>query len=429
MKPQLMRWTAPAVFAILGALAAGAMAFAEWKPTDPPNQPMGTPRGIHPGRVVWIRDPAAAKWDGKTGQWFDDASTDPAVADAMVSKAIRLVAGAKTDAEAWKAIFKYYNKTSGRGDAGYKPGEKIAIKLNLNSLGNCNTPQVTAAMVRQLVKQAGVPEADVLLSDPSRKQSEATYAAVHKEFPKVRFEDASGKHETPAADKAAAVHFADPTVVDSGKTYLPASFTSAAYLINMAMLKGHDLAGVTLCAKNHFGSVFREADVGMWNKGWSPGNMHNGIDVRKRPMGSHNPLVDLMGHKQLGGKTVLYFIDALYGGPDQGAIPARWKSAPFNDGWTASVFASLDPVAIDSVAVDFCAAEPTLQPKMTGSVDNYLHEAALAEKPPSGVTYDPEGDGVPLKSLGVHEHWNNPAKRQYSRNLGTGKGIELVTGE
>ena len=29
--------------------------------------------------------------------------------------------------------------------------------------------------------------------------------------------------------------------------------------------------------------------------------------------------------------------------------------------------------------------------------------------------------------LGVHEHWNNPVDKQYSRNLGTGNGIELVS--
>jgi hypothetical protein len=50
----------------------------------------------------------------------------------------------------------------------------------------------------------------------------------------------------------------------------------------------------------------------------------------------------------------------------------------------------------------------------------------LADNPPSGTTYDPEGDGTLLASLGVHEHWNNPVDRQYSRNLGTGDGIELV---
>jgi hypothetical protein len=60
-------------------------------------------------------------------------------------------------------------------------------------------------------------------------------------------------------------------------------------------------------------------------------------------------------------------------------------------------------------------------------VDNYLHEAALADDPPSGAFYDPEGDGTRLESLGAHEHWNNDQDKQYSRNLGTGEGIELLS--
>ena len=33
-------------------------------------------------------------------------------------------------------------------------------------------------------------------------------------------------------------------------------------------------------------------------------------------------------------------------------------------------------------------------------------------------------------SQGVHEHWNNATDKQYTRNLGTGNGIELkyITG-
>jgi parallel beta-helix repeat protein len=64
--------------------------------------------------------------------------------------------------------------------------------------------------------------------------------------------------------------------------------------------------------------------------------------------------------------------------------------------------------------------------EVTGNPENYLHEAARADNPPSGTVYDPEGDGTPLASMGIHEHWNNPVDKKYSRNLGTGDGIELV---
>jgi len=55
------------------------------------------------------------------------------------------------------------------------------------------------------------------------------------------------------------------------------------------------------------------------------------------------------------------------------------------------------------------------------------------QEPTPGTSYDPEGNGSGLASLGVHEHWNNATDKQYSadeyirRNLGTGKGIELVS--
>ena len=87
------------------------------------------------------------------------------------------------------------------------------------------------------------------------------------------------------------------------------------------------------------------------------------------------------------------------------------------------MFASQDPIAIDSVVLDFLRTEGNIK---EGTVDNYLHEGALADDPPSATVYDPEGDGTRLKSLGVHEHWNNAQEKKYSRNLGTGEGIELV---
>jgi len=84
---------------------------------------------------------------------------------------------------------------------------------------------------------------------------------------------------------------------------------------------------------------------------------------------------------------------------------------------------SQDPVAIDSVGLDFLRSEPT-QFHVRGSADNYLHEAALIEDPPSKTKYMPSGERV--SSLGVHEHWNNPMEKKYSRNLGKKEGIELL---
>jgi hypothetical protein len=84
-------------------------------------------------------------------------------------------------------------------------------------------------------------------------------------------------------------------------------------------------------------------------------------------------------------------------------------------------------VAIDSVGFDFVRAEYEDYPRERG-VDDYLHEAAQADNPPSGTFYDPDhpGNVKRLASLGAHEHWSNDKDKKYSRNLGAGKGIELI---
>ena len=73
---------------------------------------------------------------------------------------------------------------------------------------------------------------------------------------------------------------------------------------------------------------------------------------------------------------------------------------PFNGDWPSSVFASQDPVAIDSVGYDFVNAEwpdvvryghaPAPKYDMQGGAEDYLHEAALANDPCSGTFYDPD---------------------------------------
>ncbi len=406
---------------------------AAFTPTDPPNSPMGIAKGINPGRVVWVHDPAATSWDSSTGRWWDDDNTDQNVVDYMVSKTVQELTGEPNDASAWDALFKHFNQTKGLGDIGYQRGEKIAIKINMNqensSGGNWSSrvgnpsPHVIHSVLKQLIEVAGVPGSAITIYDASRYIGNPIYDKIRSN-PNPDFLDVRFVVKATLARNgriAASYDSSNPLHTKAGTAYLPRCVTGAKYLINMALLRPHSLFGVTLCAKNHFGSTYFPS-----GGGWTPSPLHN-HGGRGKSMDTYNCLVNLNGHRHLGGKTLLYMIDGLYGARNQSNNVLKYLS--FGDDWCSSIFASQDPLAIDSVGLDFLRYEDGLNQAMTdviGNPDNYMHEAALADNPPSGTFYDPEGDGTRLASLGVHEHWNNPTDKQYSRNLGTGDGIELV---
>ncbi len=452
---RLSRAARPVRAAALAVTAAALLLFAltrlplsvspantvQWTPSDSPLTPIGQAQGLHPGRVVWVHDPAATSWSAAAGtRWWENAYTDQAVVDRMVSDALQWLTGEATDAAAWAAIFRSHNRAHGRGDVGYQSGEKIAIKLNLNTVSNqgtpgtatFNTPQVVSAVLRQLINHAGVPGANITLYDASRPIPAPIYDVANPLG--VKCVDKSGGNGRILAtpDEAAPIHFAaGADLLNNGSFYPPTCVTGAAYLINVPVLKGHNLAGVTVSGKNHFGSIWQP------DGGFTPGKgIHKYIraydgtfwpEFPGRPMGSYNAFVDIMGHAQLGAKTLLVLVDGLYGAANQSSVPAKWQSSPFNNDWTSSLILSQDAVAADSVTVDILTNEPTITSVVYGTLDNYLHEAALAHAPPSGTVYDPEGDGTRLASLGVHEHWRSASDRRYSRNLGMGEGIELLT--
>jgi hypothetical protein len=398
-------------------------------PVEPANAPLGTGKGMHPGRVSWIHQPTVASWDGKTGNWWDDASTNPRQVAAMLSSGLRSLTGARGDKEAWKALFTHFHDSHKLPGAGYKPGEKIAIKVNSNQdrpgawrMGaGMPTPQVLYSLVDQLITVAGVPGQDITLYDASRYIGDPIYDRIRANpdpnFQAVRFEVSqrmagNGRLEA-LPDKASPVRFSKK---DVPAAYLPQCVTGAKYMLNVALARAHTLMGVTATAKNMFGSVYIEGS------GFTPRPLHD-FAARDLAMGSYNCLVDLIGHKHLGGKTLLYLTDFIYVAESQNARVVKYQS--FGDQWCSSLFFSQDPVAIDSVALDFIRNEPRAG-ECRGKPENYMHEAALAEKAPSGTLYDPSGERKPVASLGVHEHWNNPEQKQYSRNLGKREGIELV---
>jgi uncharacterized protein (DUF362 family) len=402
-------------------------------------KPLGQAKGIHPGRVVWAHDPELTDWKGPgDGHWWEGGRVRQDRVDAMLARAVCGLTGESTVAASWSRLFRHLNQARGKGDVDYRAGERILIKPNWVGLiyleGHVNTdtyrfnrrhdymntaPQMILAVLDQLTR-LGVRPADITVVDTLACLVHEYYDRLHGAFPNVRYEDCAGKFDrVKAAPSEMALHW---SCRPEGKTpdTVPAAFAGAEYLVNFACLKAHTAGGVTLCAKNHYGSLVR------WpvQKGYY--DMHPSCFSTQT--GVYRPLVDLMGHTHLGGKTVLNLLDGLFSGAHpRDAEPQKMELPPFQGRWPCSLFAAQDPVAIDSVGFDFLWSERRDFPRK-GGVDDYLHEAALAADPPSGTFYDPNHAAPTrrLASLGVHEHWNNAQEKQYSRNLGTGPGIELV---
>jgi uncharacterized protein (DUF362 family) len=415
------------------------------KPAPTSGNVLGVGRGIFPGRVVWAHNPKATAWDGQSDFWWAEKFTNQNLVSDMLSSSLHQLTGQATDKAAWEALFAHFKTQRGQ-TGGYRPGEKIAIKANMNGSKNHNDPKnnsffspaVASALLNQLV-QAGAKPDDITIYDASRFIPDPIASTCESAaLSGVHFADFSGGDGREVCQRDLALPIQWSVDPKGNPSFLPTAVTQADYLINVSLLKGHSLAGVTLTAKNHFGTLMTDLDGKPSLNPPQGANLHGfvaaynvqgppGWSWPQAPMGSYSPLVDLIGHAHLGGKTLLFMIDALYGVEDQNteiSNNSRFQSDPFNDHWSSSLLLSQDPVALDSVGADILVNEPIMVthpdvlPKGS-TYQNYLHEAALADNPPSKTAYN-------LSSQGVHDHWNNSNEKKYSRDLGFGEGIELI---
>lgn len=442
-------------------------------PDDGPNQPMGKATGIYPGRVVWIWNPDATNEkfehnDFATYDWYFSAhNNNPEVIGKMFRDGILKLTGERNAKKAWESVFRFFNLKKHNQKRGYQAGEKIFIKINqgqsrwvlvqkdkdngfylpktleaneqrrvTNFVPTEQGPYVVLEVLRELINEAGIPQENISIGDPMCPIWGHNYEVWSKEFPNVKYLDKNttnfGRTLVKVTDEPY-LFYSDKTITDK----LYDVIVEADYLINMTNLKSHMIAGISLTAKSHFGNIGRA----------TAGHLHyshpaNGRGGRYANAGyrKYRVFVDLMGSKYLGQNTLIWIVEGLFGGGSSEIKgPVKYFMPPFNNDWSNSIFMSLDPVAIESVGYDFLRTEWNGQRKHDpvnndsefqaniNGVDDYMHQAADPANWPEGIVYDPDNSGKPVPVLGVHEHWNNPVDKQYSRNLGTGDGIELVS--
>jgi len=439
------------VFVVVGAtLAIYAISPnpPDYKPiltnSDGVNNPMGVGRGIFPGRVVWVRDTMATSWDGTNGFWWDDKNTNQKCTDKMFETSIEQITGKNTKKLAWDKLFRYRNALNGKNQ-GYKQGEKIVIKVNLNPVEKPDdnwtdkgypSPHMLNSLVKELIEVAGVRGEDIIIADPSRYIVGPLYEKIRsnpsEEYQKVSFIGKSAipspQQFTPVPDTTNLIYFNMPDG-SKHKMCFAQCYTDASYIINYGVVRAHRVFAITSSAKNNFGAVW-DFEI----KKFTPSSLHAfaqwDYPTPNKYKEAHSSPV-LLGHKTVYTKTMLYIADGLYPAYNQ-TLGNVQRMSTMNNDWLSSLFVSLDPVALESVCYDLVCSEPNLtqnNPSFNGQQDNQFQECALANNPPSGTKYDPENDGIGLPSLGVHEHWNNAKDRKYSRNLGKKKGIELISAQ
>ena len=351
--------------------------------------PAGAGKGIFPGRVAWVYNPNAAKWTGVGNYW--DASVNPqAEYNKSFTAGIAALSGATNDADSWDKIFHWFNNSHGRPGTGYQAGDIIAIKINQNNSpvpaadhGNQmnSNPQTSVAVLTSLVN-AGIPQTDIWIGDPSRAVTDNVFNAIHNAFPKVSVVDYYGNNGRFTTGVTNGV-FPNTDV----KNAEAMCFYNARYIVNTPLLKGHVGQMITFGAKNLYGLN---------------GILPHWQENKKHPHDS--ALTAYMTNANFGGKVVLWCMDAMYPSLELDGAPYNGVAlAPFNGKQMSSFIMSLDGVAEECVSYDFWS---TISGQSGGT--DYMYIAANA-------------------GAGVADHWNNSTDKKYTKNLDpNANGIELV---
>ncbi len=232
------------------------------------------------------------------------ATVDATVAQSMVDHAIKELTGITNVGDAWKSLM-----------PGITSSSVIAIKINCRAEALPTHPEVTYAVTNGLAQMQidgnSFPENNIHIYDNYKAYlTEAGYTENTSSVGVQCYQTGQNDH----ANQIYSVNGINQKVC----TLL---HDTADYLINIGVLKNHySMAGVTLCLKNHFGSID------------DPHAMH--INCGDPYIGALNAI------DPIKNKSVVCVLDALLGAAEGGPYGAP----TFVEN---KILMSTDPVAID----------------------------------------------------------------------------------
>jgi hypothetical protein len=365
------------------------------------NNPKGTPRGVMPGRVVWVHDSGAT-----TGIYTDYYNqVNQAKVDAMMNTGVKSLTNQTTVGGAMAKIF-----------AVNSSAKKVAIKVNFNNSEgwlpltsmDANSQTVIAFLKQLTTAETNVftpfPQGNIYVYDASRAFGiDKAYfaAAVHAVFPNVhvvgRLAGPNGIEEAVlAADRFVLNSSCSPDYSSGWGDTVPQLIKDVDYMVDMPLLKGHTWSGgATLSLKNYLGNI------------GNPGNWHPCIAYFGNNTGLVAVYTASTGGVSLDQKTKLIIGDGLYGNPRTNTgPPVDWGM--FGNKSPNSIFVSQDVVAADSVMFS-----TIMQEQNSWDTDGEALLNASANKT--------SGTG----SLGVHENPGLKSGCTDQNNLSCWKYISL----
>lgn len=166
-----------------------------------------------------------------------DGSLDEKRAGDLLDRAIAAFTGRNRPVEAWKQIAPM--------------GKHIGLKVNCVGRKGVSTHLPLVLAICERLQQAGVRPGDILVWDRSNEALESAGFTVNTDPSRVRCfgSDVTGFEE-------------QPTVQGSVKVNLTKILTRECdFVINLPILKDHDLVGCTFSLKNMYGVIQRPAEL------------------------------------------------------------------------------------------------------------------------------------------------------------------------